>query len=446
MNLNALSAKLNKTISKISGNRLLLTMRDTFIMAATPLMIAGFAIMINSVFLDPNGVIFGESGLRIGAFISGSMEAWSTSGMADNLRGLQAYFNLFSQGTMTINSILIVCGFAFFLTKRFFPKNREPIISSFYALGSFFICLPWQFTTQLDGKDVVISGLNADYLGQKGIFAGLIIAGVTVYLYNKLLEKNIKLKMPDSVPPAVARSFESLIPGLISISLFVVLAGGCQSIFNMSIPELLLNSLQKPAMAIASTPFFALAAVTTQPLLQWFGIHGSSVWSPIFGVTWDIASNENVLGVAQHLYSTIFMNFSVVASGTLTVAPIVALLLFSKRDESKSLVKIAAMPALFNISEPLTFGLPIALNPIYFIPYIGSWLVSFFVAQVLTMIGFIPIISNHVPWTVPPVISGLLYTGSWTGAVAQIIIMTLCILLWMPFVKMANKMKYGEKK
>ena len=214
----------------------------------------------------------------------------------------------------------------------------------------------------------------------------------------------------------------------------------------MSIPELLLNSLQKPAMAIASTPFFALAAVTTQPLLQWFGIHGSSVWSPIFGVTWDIASNENVLGVAQHLYSTIFMNFSVVASGTLTVAPIVALLLFSKRDESKSLVKIAAMPALFNISEPLTFGLPIALNPIYFIPYIGSWLVSFFVAQVLTMIGFIPIISNHVPWTVPPVISGLLYTGSWTGAVAQIIIMALCILLWMPFVKMANKMKYGEKK
>lgn len=445
MKLNNMSMKLNKVISKVSGNKLLLTMRDTFIMAAMPLMIAGFAIMINSVFLDPNGIIFGENGLHIGLLMYGGAEQWLNSNFALTLMNIQSYVNLFSQGTMVINSLLIIVGFSFFFTKRFFPKNREPIISSFYALASFFICLPWQFETTVNDSSVIVNGLNSDYLGPKGIFAGLVISFVTVYVYNKLLEKNIKIKMPDTVPPAVARSFESLVPGFVAISIFVIVAGFSNSVFKCSFPELILNALQTPAMAIAKTPFFALAAIIGQPFLQWFGIHGSSVWGPIFGVTWDIASTENVLGTAQNLYSTLFMNFSVVASGTLTLAPLIALALFSKRDESKSLIKIASMPALFNISEPITFGLPIALNPIYFIPYVGSWVVSFFTAQVLTIIGFIPIVSNNVPWTVPPILSGILYTGTWTGAVAQIIILALSVLLWMPFVKIANNTNNGDK-
>ena len=442
--LENLSMKLNKVVGVISGNKLLLSLRDTFLMAAAPLMIAGFAIMINSVFLDPNGIIFGESGLRLGILMEGNLDAWLASGFAATLYSLQNYFNLFSTGTMAINTILVVVGFAYFLTKRFFPKNRDPYISCFYALSTFFICLPWTKTIDIDGKSTVVNVLNSDFLGQKGIFAGLIITGITVFIFNKMMQKNIKIKMPATVPPAVAKSFESMVPGLIAMSLFVIVAGISAQFAQTSIPELLLDLLQKPALAVAKTSYFAATAISTQPILQWFGIHASSVWGPIFGMTWDIASNENVMGTAQHLYSTLFMNFSIVASGTLTLVPLIAIKLFSKREESKSLIKIAAVPAIFNISEPVTFGLPIALNPIYLIPYAGSWLLSFFTAQILTMIGFIPIVTNNVPWTVPPFISGLLYTGSWTGVVAQVIIIVLCVLLWMPFVKIANRMSYKQ--
>lgn len=445
INLENLQMKLTKIIGKISGNKLLLSLRDTFILVSAPLMIAGFAIMINSVFLDPNGIILGDNGLNLGKMIAGSVEAWQASGFAENLRGLQDYFNLFTRGTMSINTILVVVGFAFFGTRRFFPKNRDAIIVTFYALASFFICLPWNMTTMVNGEEVVLNGvLNYEFLGQKGMFAGLIVSGLTVFFYNKLIQKNIKISMPDSVPPAVARTFESLIPGLISMAIFVVASGLTNTFFGISIPELILEMLQAPAMAVSGTAGFALFAMLGQPLLQWFGIHGSSVFGPVFGVTWDIASNENILGTAQHMFSTLFMNFSVVSSGVFTVAPLLAIYLFSKKQESKQIVKIAAAPALFNISEPTTFGIPIILNPIYFIPYVLTTVGSFFLAAFFTTIGFLPIIANNVPWTVPPIISGILYSGSWTGAVVQLIIIVLGVLVYMPFVKIANKMQLDK--
>lgn len=444
-NLEKIQMKFTKAVGKISGNKLLLSLRDTFILAAAPLMIAGFAIMINSVFLDPNGIIFGENGLRLGNIIAGSAEAWKTADLAQNLRNSQAYFDLFTKGTMSINTILVVVGFAFFATRRFFPKNREAIIVSFYSLAAFFICLPWKMVTKVNGEDVVLNGvLNSDFLGQKGMFAGLIISGLTVFFYNKLIEKNVKVSMPDSVPPAVARSFESLIPGLLSLSVFVIVAGSINKICGVSIPELLLEMLQAPAMAIAGTTGFAVFAMLGQPLLQWFGIHGSSVFGPVFGVTWDIASNENVMGAAKHVYSTLFMNFSVVSSGALTVAPLLAIYLFSKREESKQTVKFAAAPAIFNISEPTTFGVPIILNPIYLVPYVFMSVGGFFLASFFTNIGFLPVITNNVPWTVPPIISGILYSGSWTGAVVQLAIIAMGVFVYMPFVRIANKMNFDK--
>lgn len=444
--LEKFQTKFTYWVGKISGNKLLLSLRDTFILVMAPLMIAGFAIMVNSVFLDPNGIIFGESGINLGKMIAGSAEVWLESGFANNLRNIQGYIDLFTKGTMAINTILVVVGFAFFGTRRFFSKNREPIIVSFYALAAFFICLPWSVTTNVNGEDVVINGiLNSDYLGQKGMFAGLIIAGLTMFLYNKLVQKNVTFKMPDTVPPAVARSFESLIPGLIALGTFVVLAGLSNTFFEMSIPQLILEILQAPAMAMSGTAAFAVVAMLGQPILQWFGIHGSSVFGPVFGVTWDIASNENIMGVGEHMYSTLFMNFASVSSGALTIAPLIAIYLFSKRQEQKEVIKFAAAPAIFNISEPVTFGLPIILNPIFLVPYVISFAGSFFLAQLFTVIGFLPIITNNVPWTVPPIISGLLYSGSWTGAVVQIIIIAACVLVYMPFIKISNKMNLEKK-
>lgn len=432
---------LTKYMGKVAGNKLLLTLRDTFIMASTPLLIAGFATMLSSVFLSPTGIIFGESGLNIGSLMYGSVETFQSSSFGVALNDLKTIINLFVTGTIAINALFIIVGFAYFGTKRFFPENKEPILPVFYALSSFFIVSPWTVSgTTAEGETATLSGIfNSTYIGQQGIFTGLLVSGITLYIFNKLVRKNITIKMPDSVPPAVARSFESLIPGMITLTFFVITAAIFKS-FDTSLPEFLLQMLQKPALAISTTPLFALVAITTQPLLQWFGIHGTSVWGPVFGLTWDINSNENVMRVAEHVYSTMYMNFSVIASGALTIAPILAILIFSRREDNKKIAKLAIAPGIFNISEPVTYGLPIVLNPILLIPYLLSWIVPFFLGTFLTEIHILPVVMNHVPWTVPPVLSGLLYTGSIMGALYQIGVIVLVVFMYMPFVKIANKM------
>lgn len=438
--LSNMQIKLTKYMGKIAGNRLLLTLRDTFIMAATPLMIAGFAIMISSVFLDPNGIVFGEAGINIGGIIFGSKNLWLESGFAQALQKLQSSLNLFINGTISINGLLIVVGFAYFGTKRFYPKNKEPLLTVFYSLSSFFIVLPWSVTSRSDVGEVTLDGIvNSNFIGQQGIFTGILVSGITLYLYNKLIEKNISIRMPDSVPPAVAKSFESLVPGAVTLSFFVVISSILSS-FDTSLPQALLSLLQEPALWIASTPFFALIAITTQPLLQWFGIHGTSVWGPIFGLTWGINDNENIMGVAEHAYSTMYMNFSVVASGALTLAPIIAIFLFSKRADLRGVSKIGLAPAIFNISEPITFGLPIVLNPVLLIPYVLSWIVPFFLGIFLTHLGVLPIITNNVPWTIPPIISGFLYSGSIMGSLYQTLVIVLVVIIYMPFIRVMNSL------
>ncbi|WP_239256468.1 PTS sugar transporter subunit IIC [Listeria ilorinensis] len=435
-------AKFTRIVGKIAGNKLLLTLRDSFILVSAVTMIAGFAIMISSVFLDPNGLIFGQQGLHIGKLISGSWAAWDASGFADTLRYLQSMINLFSQGALSVMSLLIVVVFSYTFSKKYFPKNKEHMTSVLYALAAFFVCVPWNYDYALNDKSVEISGmLNSNFLGTQGVFSALIISGVAVWLYNKLLERNIVIKMPESVPPAVARSFESLIPGLLVLGFFVVLTGISVGAFGVTLPELFLQAMQKPAMMISGTAAFALVAQITWPLLQWFGIHPTSIWGPIFGVTWNVADTENMMGTAHHLYSTMFMNFSTIAAGTFALAPVLALLIFSKISSEKKVAKIALMPAIFNISEPITFGLPIVLNPIMFIPFVIVQPICFYIAVFFTNIGFIDVITNNVPWTVPPLISGLLFTGTINGAIVQLVNLVVAILIYLPFVKMANTMK-----
>ncbi|WP_054663552.1 PTS sugar transporter subunit IIC [Lacticaseibacillus camelliae] len=439
MDLGAIQKKVNRAIGRIAGNRLLLTLRDTFIMASTPIMIAGFAIMIGSVFLDPTGIIFGKQGLQLGKLFTGSPsdKAWLATGFAAVLTRLQKAVGLFSNGTMAINALFVIAGFAYFGTKRFFRKNKEPILVSFYALAAFFIVVPWSVTgATAAGKTHTLVGiLDSQYIGQPGMFAGLVVAGVTFWLFNKIVEKNITIKLPDSVPPAVAHSFEALIPGGIVLILAVVVAS-VFSAYNTSLPAAMLAVLQKPMLAISTTPYFAFFAMVGQPILGWFGIHGSSIFGPIFGLTWDINQNENIMGTAHHMISTLFMNFTVINTGGLCAGAIIAVLIVSHREDRRALAKLAIPPVIFNIGEPVMFGFPIVLNPYLLLPWILCYTIPFYLGIFFTKIGFLPIITNAVPWTMPPLISGFLYTGNINGTIFQALMLALCTLIWIPFIKM----------
>lgn len=432
-----------KTAGKIAANKLLLTLRDSFVLVASTTMIAGFALLIQSVILDPvGGLVFGQQGLHIGQLISGSEKAWEASGFAHGLSSVANLIALVSNGSLNIFSLLLVVIFSYEFSRKFFPKAKEHLTSVLYALGAFFICLPWHFSYMpANAKKAidVLSHVDTTFFGTQGVFSALLISGIAVWLYNKVMSHNITIKMPESVPPAVARSFESLIPGLITMSFFIILTGISTTITDKTLPELLLSVLQAPAMAVAATSAFAFVAMFTWPLLQWFGIHPTSIWGPIFGLTWNINDTQNMLGQAHHVLSTMFMNFSAIASGAFGLAPVLAILLFSNLIAAKKISKIAIMPAIFNISEPITFGLPIIMNPVYIVPFVAATPVAFYIAYFATKIGFIAPISNNVPWTVPPILSGLLFTGNIKGAIVQAIILVVTTAIYIPFVKMDNR-------
>ena len=158
--------------------------------------------------------------------------------------------------------------------------------------------------------------IDTQYLGTQGVFAAILISGCAVWLYNKLMQRNFTIKLPDSVPPAVAQSFSSLIPGSITLGVFIILTGISTACTGKTMPALFLSILQAPALAISKTNAFAFVSQFTWGLLQWFGIHPTSIWGAIFGITWTINDTQNMLGQAHHIFSTLFMNFSTIAAGT----------------------------------------------------------------------------------------------------------------------------------
>lgn len=428
---------------KISGNRLLLTLRDTFVIVSATTMIAGFGIMLQNVVIDPmNGLIFGNQGLQLGRLISGSWSAWQQSGFEHGLQTTANLIGLVSNGTLSVFALLLAVIFSWEVSTRFFNNRAEHMTDVLFGLAAFFISIPWNFQYTIPNTKKAINVLNyldTQYLGTQGVFAAILISGSAVWIYNKIMQKNITIKLPESVPPAVAQSFSSLIPGSITLGIFIVLTGLSTATTGKTMPALFLAILQAPALAISKTNAFAFVSQFTWSLLQWFGIHPTSIWGAIFGMTWTINDTQNMLGQAHHIFSTLFMNFSSIAAGTFSLSPVLAILIASKRVAAKKISKIALLPAIFNISEPITFGLPIVLNPIYIVPFVIAQPLAFYIGYFFTKIGFIAPIVNNVPWTVPTLLSGLLYTGNIRGVIVQAVSLIITTLIYIPFVKMDNK-------
>jgi len=428
-------------IASISGNKLLLTLRDSFVLVSVTTMIAGFAIMLNSVFLDPfGGLIFGENGLHLGRIMFGSQAAWESSSLANGLSTVGSVINLVTQGSMSIFALFLVIVFAYMVSNNYYPKAKEHMTSILYAVSAFFISIPWNWDYISNGEPVSLSGvINTSFLGTQGVFAALIIGGLSVVMYNKLLGTKLKIKLPEGVPPWVAATFESLIPGTITMLFFAVVTGVLHLTVGQTMPELLLQMIQKPMEFIAGTSAFAFISQFTWSLFMWFGIHPSSIWGAIFGVTWNVNDVQNMAGTGHHLYSTMFMNFSTIAAGTFALAPVLAMMIASKQEGEKEVSKMALMPAIFNISEPITFGLPIIMNPVYLLPFVITQPLCFYIGVFFTKIGFIDVITNNVPWTVPPVISGILFTGSLNGAVVQLVNLAIATAIYLPFVRLGGR-------
>ena len=285
-------------------------------------------------------------------------------------------------------------------------------------------------------------------LSASGLFLGMMSTVLAVEIVRFVLGRGWTIKMPDSVPANVARSFDALIPGLFVILVFDIL----KLIFAMTSFEtaqaFIFEIIQAPLTSIGATLPATILVVILETLLFSFGLHGPNILGAVMNPIWLTLTAENASAYAAGevlpniVNAQFYANFIKIGGAGATFGLALLCLFVAKSSQFKTLGKLAIGPAIFNINEPLIFGMPIVLNPILMIPFIVSPVVMTTLTYILMNIGLIPLTNGvNIPWTTPPIISGFLISG-WQGAVWQVIEMGLSALIFYPFFKLEDNKAY----
>ncbi|MDE8086417.1 PTS transporter subunit EIIC [Erysipelothrix rhusiopathiae] len=324
-------------------------------------------------------------------------------------------------------------------------ENHDIVQPMILAVASFLLLNPAQtVTTMVDGVEGKFTGVPSTYMGALGVFAALIVAIITVEIYRFVVNKKLVIKMPEGVPPMVSQSFIALIPSFFVI-LFWWLLG---HVFQLNIPELIAGVF-KPLVAVGDSPIVVMIATLLNRILWAVGIHGSNIVNSVGGTFWGQMSQLNLaafeatgtLANLPHTYTSVFMD-NYIWTG---LFPLSLCLIMSKSPRLSGLGKLALAASLFNIGEPLIFGLPIMLNPLMMIPFILSYLVLALAAIVLTTLGVIPVPALMISWITPAPIKTYLATAGSIPATAFVLVgWVFMFLCFYPFVKAMEKNDLAE--
>ena len=315
-------------------------------------------------------------------------------------------------------------------------------ISHGFSLGQFINVTGEAAKHKITADSFSYSGIMSSYTGATGLFTGLIVAIVGMELYN-MFRKNdaLKIKMPEQVPPGVARAFEVLIPTCLTAIVVGAVGLVCQLATGAELNAFIFNVVQKPLQSIIGNNIFAVAILYVIISLFWcVGIHGNNMVAAVKEPIFRPLLYANTAAYTAHHEIPYVMNLTMIqmfaefGGSGVTIGLVIAILIFSKREDNRTIAGISIVPGLFNINETMTFGIPLVLNPILDIPFILAPVVTVIIGYILVSSGFCPKIVLEVPWTMPPVLFGFVATGGKPmGAVAQLIVLAVSVLVYIPF-------------
>lgn len=334
-----------------------------------------------------------------------------------------------------IFSFLLVAAFSYRLGGIW---GGDKFATALTALGSFIIMTPQQVIGKAGD---VMGGFSLDYFGNKGVLTSIIVATIASWIFVKLSQnEKIRIKMPDTVPPAVSKSFAVLIPVFITLTFFTVFAtvlAQAQFMGKTALNDLIYAVIQAPLMGFSQGIGFSVLYQGIVWFFWWFGIHGHNVTAAIQNMVYMPAQLANQAGDASYIFSNGFFEAGLMH----IMGLLIAIFIFSKRDSWRAVAKLGFPAMLFNIQEPIAFGLPIVLNPILLVPYILAPLANTFIGWIAISTGLVPVFKYVVPWTMPLFFGGTIGTGSIMGGLLQIVWLLVDIVIYAPFVIAANKMK-----
>ena len=415
--------------SKVETNKYLGSIKEAFTMFVPFIIVGSFGSMLNILVSGANGLA--------------QWVPW--------LSNLSPAFTAINFVTISCMSLPIAFLIGYKLAEK---ENLPQLESGLIGLLSYLAVCPNTISTVVEGlKDpVVVNGLGAGVIGAQGLFVSMIMSMVAVKFFGLLTNIDaFKIKMPDSVPTGIARSFNILIPIFIIITAFSV--GGC--LFNTFTGNYLnvwiYNIIQLPLQALANTTGGILVLALVNQLFWFLGIHGGMVIEGVRGPLSAAGLAENISavqagGVATNILTRGFWtSFVVVGGGGITLSLLIAIFIFSKREDHKSIAKFSLIPGICGINEPVVFGLPLVLNPIFAIPFILNSVIAAFIAVVATNIGFLTCGVLDCPPGLPVFVTGFISYGI-HGIIVQAIILIVTFIIWVPFVLMSNKQDKLEQK
>lgn len=421
--------------TKLNNQRHVAAVRDAFMYIFPLTMASSLVILINNLIFSPEGFL--ARLLHLPSFFP-------------NLEKAQAVLASAANGTINIMSLFIAFTVAYLLAKTL---NGDDLLTGLTSVGCFMIFYPEPFTV----KDTTV--MSTTYLGAQGLFVAMITACLVGEFLPKLFrQKRLQIKMPDMVPPAVSRSFSGLIPIIIVIGFCAVLNFVILQISPDGINGLIYSTIQTPLRDLGGNIFGVLFIAFIQNLLWTVGIHGPNTLNAIRSTIFteqDLANlkviNEtgSLKDIPYHeTWGMLNDAFANMGGSGMTLGLLIAIFIASRNSQYREIAKLSFVPGLFNINEPLIFGLPIVLNPIMIIPFILAPMVNILIGYLATVVfQIIPSAAYSVPWTTPGPLIPFLGTG---GNILALIIGLVCLiistLIYLPFVIASNKVLAKEVK
>ena len=444
-----MSNKLMPIATKVGSQKHLVALRDSFIATMPVVMTGSIALLINAFFVD-----------------FPSQFGWD--GITQTFQWLVNINNLIYNGSLAIVSIVFIFALGYNIAKVY---DVDKLSGGLVALASFIISLGTSMTQSFELSGISngvakainqVSGLSfskgtlsvtigglipGNQVSSRGYFTAIIIGFLSVIIFAKLMKKDITIKLPDSVPPAIAVPFTSIIPAFVAMYVVAIITFVFNQFTGKLIIDWIYDVLQTPLLGFSQNPISVIAVAFLTQLFWFFGIHGGNVMAPIMEGVFGVALLANLEAFQKGAKSPYL--WTSVSYGAFvwyaTLGLLIAIFWQSKNKHYREVAKLGIAPCLFNIGEPVMYGLPTVLNPILFIPFLLCPVVMSGVAYGATALGLVAPVTQNVAWVMPPVLYGFFGTAfDWRSIILSLVNLALAVIIYLPFVKLANNPEFEK--
>ncbi|MEH7415012.1 PTS transporter subunit EIIC [Neobacillus drentensis] len=430
--------------NKLGNNRHLLAIRDALVGMISITMIGSLAVLFNNL-----GSVPGVGKYYQNLMVSIFGKNWNTLG-GDIWWGTLAFMTVFA-----------VFGISYKLAKSYGDDGFEAML---IAAASFFLLIPQvaNVTMTPDGGKAVTGGawgfINWGYFNATSLFTGIIVAIVATEIFVRLAKvKYLVIKLPDGVPPAVARSFAKLLPGMATIFIMGLLGLILRTFISdgVYLNDWINKVLVSPLTGAVDSMAFSILIVLLVHLFWMLGLHGPNILGGITTPLLTKLGQENVNMYAKgvddlsqyHILAGNFLDAFVYLGGSGATLGLIIAMFIAGRKRNKQLLALGTPPGIFQINEPILFGLPIVLNPLWIIPFILGPIIMTIVAYSAVSLGLVHPVVADIPWVTPAILGGLLATGGHiSGAILAAVNLAISIVVYIPFVMAQGRVEAKKQK